>query len=110
MGILLVHLVNHLLTASILVGEEVHRIPQIVGAPVLPVLNDSVERHLQLAVFVHHAQQLGSTLITLLALPVTEGPQREHRHLARKVAHLRYHPVGRAAIHEIIVNAAANLR
>ena len=109
-GVLLVYLVDHLLTVGILLGEEVHGVPQIVGTPVLPVLDDAVEGHLQLAVLVDHAQQFGGTLVALLALPVAVGPEREHRHVAREMAHLCNHPVGRAAVHEVVVDAVAHLR
>ena len=55
--VLLVHPVNHLLAVGKLLGEEVHGIPQIVAAPVLPVLDDSVERHLKATMHVHHLQE-----------------------------------------------------
>ena len=53
-GVLLVYLVDHLLSVGIFFRQEVHRVPQIVGAPVLPVLNDAIEGHLQLAVLIDH--------------------------------------------------------
>ena len=45
-GVLLMNVVDHLLSVGIFLCEEVHCVPQIVGTPVLPVLDDTVERHL----------------------------------------------------------------
>ena len=52
MGMFLVYLVDHLLSVGILLRQEVHRVPQIVGTPILPVLDDTIEGHLQLTVLV----------------------------------------------------------
>ena len=109
-GVILVNVVYHLLAVSEILSEEVHGIPQVVRAPVLPVLNDAVEGHLQFAVLVHDAFRLLGTLVAFLRLPEAIGPQREHRHVAGEMAHLCYHAVGTAAIHEVIVNTLTCLR
>ena len=69
----------------------------------------SVERHAQLAVLAHHADRLILALVTLLALPETVSPQREHGHLPRQFAHTSHHAVSRAAIHEVVIHARAHL-
>ena len=89
---------------------ELHRVPVRVASPVLPVLNDAVERHLQLAVLVNHAAQLVGTLVPLAALPEAERPERVHGSLAGEPPHARYHAVGRAAVDEVIVGAVAHFR
>ena len=83
MGVLLVYVTNHLFTVGILLREEVHGVPQIVRTPILPVLDDAVEGHLQFTIPVNHAEHLGCTLVTLLALPEAKRPKREHGHLSR---------------------------
>ena len=44
MGIVPMYLINHPFSIDVCVSKEVHRIPCIVAAPVLPVLDDTVER------------------------------------------------------------------
>ena len=65
-GMFLVDVVNHLRAIGEIFSEEVHRVPLVVGAPILPVLDDTIEGHLQFAVFVDNALRLGSALIALL--------------------------------------------
>ncbi len=110
MGVLGVHILNELRPCSKVLRQEVHRVPQIVRAPILPVLNDTVQRHLQGTVLVDDALRLSGSLITLLRLPVAVGPQREHRHVACEVTHLGYHTVGTSTVHEVVVNALTGLR
>ena len=57
MGVLTVHLVNHLLAVEEILMDKLHGIPRIVGPPVLPVLYDAVERYLALAIAVYDAEQ-----------------------------------------------------
>ena len=80
-GTQFMNLINHLTTIGKLLRKEIHCIPQIIGAPILPVLDDSIQRNTQLSVLLHNAQCLIGTLITFLTLPVTVGPQGEHRHI-----------------------------
>ena len=56
MGILLVYTVYHLTSVGKGLSDEVHGVPGVVAAPVLPVLYDAIERHTQLAVFVDYLQ------------------------------------------------------
>ncbi len=110
MGMLSVDVLNQLRTCGKILREEIHGVPQVVGAPVLPVLNDAVEGHLQGTVLIDDALRLGSTLIAFLRLPEAVGPEREHRYVAREVAHLGDDTIGRTPIHEVIVDATACLR
>ena len=109
MGMFLMDVADHLLTVGILLCQEVHSIPEVVGAPVLPVLDDTVEGHLQRTVLIDDTEELGGTLVTLLALPEAVGPQREHRYITREMAHLGNHAVGRATVHEIVIDTVADL-
>ena len=109
-GVLCVYVLNHLRTVGKVLREEIHSVPQVVGTPVLPVLDDAVQRHLQLAVLIDDALRLGSTLVAFLRLPETVCPQREHRHIACQVANLGDDTISTAAIHEVIVNALTGLR
>ena len=56
--ILLVYFINHILCTVELRIQELHSVPVVVAAPVLPVLNDTIERHLQVTILVHHLQEL----------------------------------------------------
>ena len=89
--------------------NEIHGIPGIVAAPILPVLYDTVERHIILTMPVDNLQQLVLRLVSLPALPETVCPQREHVNLSRELAHKRVYTVGRPSIHEIIVGRITNL-
>ena len=88
---------------------ELHRVPVRVASPVLPVLYDAVERHLQLAVLVNHAAKLVGAFVAFAALPEAERPERVHGCLARELPHARNHAVGRAAVDEVVVGAVAHL-
>ena len=106
---LLVHVLYHLLAVGKILSQEVHGIPQVVRAPVLPVLDNTIQWHLQLAVLINNALGFGSALVALFRLPETVGPQGEHGHITAQVAHLGYHTVGRATIHKVIVDHVACL-
>ena len=109
MGMLAVDVVNHPPAVAEVLCKEVHRVPKIVGTPILPILDDAVERHLQFAVLVHHALRLSSTFVSLLRLPEAVCPQREHGYVAGEVPHLRHHAIHRTTIHEIVVDALSCL-
>ena len=109
-GMLLVYVLNHLLTVGKILRQEVHRVPQVVRAPVLPVLDDTVERHLQRTILIDDGLRFLSRLIALLRLPEAVRPQREHRHVARQLAHQGNDTVGRATIHKVVVDALPCLR
>ena len=89
---------------------EAHGIPVGVAAPILPVLNDSIEWNLQLAVFVEHRGELVAGLIALAALPMAQSPEREHRCLTRQLTDAGDNTVLRAvAVDEVVVDARSHL-
>ena len=110
MGILAVGGIHHSTAVGKVLRKEVHGVPQVVAAPILPVLDDAVERHVQLAVFVHHVEQFAAALVAFLRLPVAEGPKGEHGHLAREMAHLGNHAVGAFPVHEVVVDGGGHFR
>ena len=110
MGMLGMHVLDELRTSGEVLREEVHGVPQVVGAPILPVLNDTVQGHLQFTILIDNAFCLGSGLIALLRLPEAVCPQREHRYIACQLTHQGNVAIGRAAIHKVIVYAFAGLR
>src|ERR1019366_2871273 len=83
--------------------------PPLIQAPVLPVLNDVVERNPALAEAVHHIKARLLGFVSLPALPEPECPLRDHHRLAREIPHAGDHLVNRRAIDEVIVDAASNL-
>ena len=107
---LLVHVLYHLLAVGKILSQEVHGIPQVVRAPVLPVLDNTIQWHLQLAVLINNALGFGSALIALFRLPETICPQWEHRYIATQEAHLCNHTIGRTTIHKVIVDHITSLR
>ena len=109
MGILLMHSIDHLLSIREGLADEVHGVPSVVAAPILPVLDDTIERNLKATVLVNHLEQLLLRLVAFAALPEAEGPEREHWHIARQLAHTSVHAIGILAVHEIIVGAIAHL-
>ena len=64
-GVLPVYVLNQLLAGRKVLRQEVHRVPQVVRTPVLPVLDDTVQWHLQLTIFVDDALRFLGTLIAL---------------------------------------------
>ena len=108
MGVHLVDLLHHALGVGEVGVHEFHGVPQIVVAPVLPVLDDAVDGHAQLAVLGHHFQQLCLALVTLAALPEAISPQGEHGHLPRQLPHLRHYAIGVVATHEVVIHAVAH--
>ena len=82
MSVFCMDVLDHLLSIGKILGKEIHRIPQIVGTPVLPVLDDTIKWNLQCPILIDNTLRFLSTLIALLRLPETIGPQREHGHIA----------------------------
>ena len=78
--------VDHLLIVGIVGVEKLHRVPMGVVTPVLPVLNQAVERNLQIPVSSHHTHHLVGTGVALLALIESEIPQRWQLAIAGKMA------------------------
>ena len=105
-----VHLVDHALRLLEVLVEELHGIPVVVGAPVLPVLYDAVEGYAEPTVLPYDLQQLLLALVAFAALVEAVGPQREHGRLPCEVPQLAYHAVGVAAEHEIVAQVIADLR
>ena len=103
-GVHLVNLVHHVLRPWEQFVQELHCVPGIIGAPVLPVLDNSVQRHSCSAVSLDHVKQFRLALVALAALMVTVSPQRHHWNLAGKGANCGYHTVGIPAIDEVVVN------
>ena len=106
----LVNFIYHLTSICELLGQKVHRIPEIVGTPILPILNDAVEGNTQLAVLLHNAQRLVRRLITFLRLPISVSPKREHGDITSQMTYLGNHAIGRAAIHKVVVDGFAHFR
>ena len=103
------HLVNHILRSSEVFVEEFHGIPCVVGAPVLPVLYDTIERYLQFTILAYHSKRLILRLIPFPTLMITVGPERQHRRFSRQMPHLSYHSVSVFAVHEVVVHFLSHL-
>ena len=78
--------------------------------PVLPVLDDGVERHLHLTVFRRDAEQFVLRRIVFLRLPQAPRPARHHGRRAGQAAVALDHVVEFRAVHEVVIDAAARLR
>ena len=108
---LAVHLVDHFLGVREVGIVELHSVPLVVvGAPILPVLHDTVEGYAQFAVLLDHAEQFFLALIALLRLEETIGPQRVHLHLTCQVAQQALHFVGRVTTEEVVIGTRCHLR
>ena len=110
MDIFAVHIIYHLLGEWELGVQKLHGIPQIVGVPILPVHNNAVEGHTRSTILVDHLRQFLLTLVALATLPEAIAPQGEHGHIACQLADEGQVAVGRAAIHEVVVDAVGHLR
>ena len=64
---------------------EAHRVPVLVLAPVLPVLDDAVQRNAHLPMRPERLAQFLGAVVPLPALPVAMDPEREHRRLAAEL-------------------------
>ena len=105
-----VNFIYHLTSVCKLLGQKIHRIPEIVGTPILPILNDAIKRNTKFAVLLHNAQRLVRRLITFFRLPISVSPKREHGDIARQMTNLGNHTIGRAAIHKVVVDGFACFR
>ena len=89
---------------------EPHRVPVLILAPVLPVLDDTVQRNSHLAVRAERLAEFLRTVIPLAALPVPVQPEREHFGLAAERVLRGDHLVQAAAvIEEIEVRTVGHL-
>ena len=107
MGMESVYLLHHALGVREGGIQELDGVPVGVVAPVLPVLDDAVQRNLQLAVTAHDGDQFLSRGIALPRLQEAEVPKRIHRSLAGKGADVSHHGVRAAAAQEEIVAGAS---
>ena len=89
---------------------EFHGVPVLVAAPVLPVLDDSIQRNFQLPVFVYDFAQFVRTFVAFAALPEAQCPERIQRGLSGQVAYSGYDSVGVAAVDEVVVGTVAYFR
>ena len=107
---LLMYAVNHPLIIGKLLIAKLHGIPHIVAAPILPVLDDTIERDTRFLIGIDHIQQLLRTDVTLAALMETIRPEWQHRHLSRKPAHPADYTVSMTTVDEIVVHQFTYLR
>ena len=81
-GIFAVRQISHPFRVSHFVDvarvHELHGIPIGIASPVLPVLHDTVQGNLQIAVFVQYTTQFIWAFVTFTALPESHGPKRKH--------------------------------
>ena len=105
--ILAMYFLDHSFSTMIGFGQEVHGIPKVVATPILPVLDDTIQRHIVGTVPIHHFEQFLRSLIAFAALPIAECPQREHGHFTTECTHLSVDTVGRASPHEVIIDGIA---
>ena len=89
---------------------KIHRIPQIVMPPILPILNNTIQRNTQFTIFTNNVYHFLLALISFFTLPVTISPQRKHRCLPGQAAYLCYYTIGILPIHEIIVYTVTYFR
>ena len=106
-----VHIFHHLPGIGELGVAEFHGIPVfMVFAPVAPVLDDAIQRHFQVAVFLNHAYQLVLADVAFSRLPKAKCPKGEHGSFSGELAQLRNHSVGTTAIYEVIIAEVAHCR
>ena len=103
------HGLYHPFRVGEVVAGEFHRVPERIPAPILPVLDNAVHRDAALAVFLQDVHGFPLRLVTLLRLPITVGPSRKHRHVARNLAETGNRTVDRTAIHEVVVHRVSDL-
>src|SRR5690554_6284083 len=104
------NLVYHCLRIGKLIIKKFHSIPQIVTSPILPVLNNTINRYSKFAIFLYNTNGFILTFITLLTLPVSISPQRKHGNLPCKITHLSNNTISIASIHEIVVYTFSHFR
>ena len=90
-------------------NQEIHRVPVLVPAPILPVLNDAVERNAHLPVRVEDVEKLLPRRVALAADPVSVRPLREQRNPTRELAHEAVHAVRAVAEKDVVVDPLARL-
>ena len=110
MSVVGVDVIHHGLGVGEVRAHEFHSIPEIVVSPVLPVLDNAVERHTVFAVFMYDFSDFVLAFVSFTALPEPVSPEREHRHISSELTDLRNDTVGVSAVHKIIVHTLADFR
>ena len=106
--ILAMYFLDHSFSTMIGFGQEIHGIPKVVATPILPVLDDTIQRHIVCTVPIHHFEQFLRSLIAFAALPIAECPQGEHGHFTTECTHLGVYTIGRASPHEVVIDGIAH--
>lgn len=90
---------------------ENHAVPRVhIFAPILPVLDDIVQRDAPFAVFGHDPGQFVERPVALFRHPEPECRFGLHGHLSGQAAHSRHRIVHVAAVDEIVVRTVADFR
>ena len=103
-------IINHLLRIIECRILEIHCIPQIIMSPILPVLNDTIQRNPQFTILANDIYHFLLALISLLTLPIAISPQWKHRCLPGQAAYLRNYPIGILPVHEVIIHTVTYFR
>ena len=104
------HFLDHLLIVGKRLGDELHGIPCVVAAPVLPVLNHHIDRNLERTVLAEHFEQFVGALVSFTALHEAVCPEWSHWNLARELAYLGDSAVRIAAIDHVVVGEVTHFR
>ena len=102
--------VHHHLRVRIGRIQELHGVPVGVVPPVLPVLDDAVQGHLELPVLLDDGDQFLRRAVALLGLQEAVLPERVHRRPAGQGADVPHHRVAAAAAQEEIRAVLSGLR
>ena len=104
LGVHGMHLVDHALVVGIVRVQELHGVPVVVVAPILPVLHDAVEGHLVGTVLADDVDDLLCAHVALLALVESEVPYRRQLGAARQMAPLAQHILGVVAHEHVVID------
>ena len=104
------HFLDHVFIVGKRFGNELHGIPCVVAAPVLPVLNHHIDRNLERTILAEHFKQFVGTLVAFAALHEAVCPEWSHWHLASELAYLSDSAVRITAIDHIVVGEVAHFR
>ena len=86
-----------------------HPAPVAHGAPVVPVLDNVVDRDPALAVFLRHRHHLVLGVVVLLALPVSVGPLSVHGRGTSESAVTRNGAIDVVALYHVVVEVVTNV-
>ena len=107
-GIQSMYFVNHIFGTAESRVLEIHGIPEVVMSPVLPVLNDTIQRNPQLAILFHYSYCFFLTFISFFTLHEAITPQRHHWYITGQCTYFGYNSISRTTIHKVIVYAIAD--